>query len=138
MYTQFHFACQLKASTPQEVIAVLQYMADPKTEEKPETPNNDFFGCLRWSYLFTMGSAYFDYNTHCDFMRRSYLKHYELSVTSNLKNYDNEIQEFLKWIHPYVNKLNDEFMGYFRYEEDNRPTLIVYDKDGFNYEFLQS
>ncbi|MHB8152850.1 MAG: hypothetical protein ACYDG3_07260 [Bacillati bacterium] len=63
-----------------------------------------------------------------------------MSFRSNLKNYDNEIEQFLAWIQPYIEAHSvsvgdDNFflVGYTRYEEDADPTLIyfgAYDMQG--------
>mgnify|MGYP001616492046 CR=1 FL=1 len=126
MYTQLHFASDLKPDTPKEVIEVLEAMATGRTDNLGKLPDHEFFNCSRWEVLFTMGSGYFDYDTHCKFWKEGYLDFYVLNVTSNLKNYDSEIEKFLDWINPYLDKYDDDFLGYHRYEETEKPTLIFY------------
>lgn len=128
MYTQFHFGSDLKKETPKEVTDLLQAMSDGIAYELDEKqlPNHDFFKCSRWAYLFTMGSEYFDYETACHFGKNELFGTYNLSVTSNLKNYDNEIDLFVDWIHPYLSKYDGDFLGYSRYEETEIPEVIYY------------
>jgi len=59
------------------------------------------------------GPGYFNCtDTHC------------LQVRGNLKNYESEIDTFIDWITPYLNKLPGDFLGFERYEECTEPTLI--------------
>jgi hypothetical protein len=61
---------------------------------------------------------------------------YHLNVRSNLKNYDSEIENFLDFISPYIE--TDEFIGYMRYEESEKPTLIYIDNGIVKYENLNN
>lgn len=51
---------------------------------------------------------------------------YKLSMRGMLKDYDNRINEFLELIkeHLAVDDEEDEFLGYYRYEETREPTLL--------------
>jgi hypothetical protein len=42
----------------------------------------------------------------------------------DIKNYEGEIEKFFEWIIPYVDGYPGDFIGYSRYEEDLKPTLI--------------
>ena len=126
MYTQFHFASEFKKDTSEEVIETLRYMADRSLEKPEELPLHPFFECSRWDMLFAMDSYYFDYKTHCDFSFDDIGDAWYLSVTSNLKNYSNEIELFVDWITPYLEKYDGDFLGYSRYEETEEPEIIYY------------
>lgn len=123
MYTEFHFNVELKEHTPQNTLGILGYMPDPWRTGAPDIPEHSLFKTERWPQVLCGDSAYFPME------QRSELTIDEdgvisLSVRSNLKNYDNEIEKFLDWISPYVDTLFDEMVGYFRYEENEHPTLI--------------
>ncbi|RUS01125.1 hypothetical protein EFW58_01156 [Bacillus velezensis] len=48
-----------------------------------------------------------------------------MTIRCNLKNYDNEIENFIEWISPFIYKKDGNyFIGYKRYEEDKEPELI--------------
>lgn len=126
MYTAFHFASELKKDTPKEVIEILKFMDRQKEECPKQLPEHNFFKCNRWGYLFTMSSYYFDAKTSHFFEFDVITDSYFLTVTSNLKNYDNEIELFIDWIHPYLAKYDGDFLGYSRYEETEEPTLLYY------------
>lgn len=126
MYTAIHLASELKKDTPKEVIEILNFMSRNSNKEPDILPKHEFFKCERWRFLFTMDSYYFDYHTNCSFEYDGITKSWFLSVTSNLKNYDSEIENFINWIHPYLDKFSGEFLGYTRYEENQIPILIYY------------
>jgi hypothetical protein len=129
MYTAFHYYCELKKDVPEKVVEVLSYMNGDGDEPK-ELPDHSFFSCDRWRHLFKMGSYYFAAQTHSSFRKDDITNTYFLTVTSNLKNYDGEIESFIDWISPYVRAERGNFMGYKRYEEDEMPTLLIHSIGG--------
>jgi hypothetical protein len=126
MYTQLHLGIDLKKDTPEEVINILKYLSNPTDDEPKELPKHEFFQCDRWKWLFTMDSYYFDYKTQCAFTYDDVNRYWNLSVTSNLKNYCGEIEKFIDWIKPYINSYPGDFLGYSRYEEFQDPIIIKY------------
>lgn len=125
MYTEFCFNAELMRDVPEDVLAVLKYMADPSGEEPP-LPEHEFFSCERWEILFVCDSSYFPNATtsavHWD------VNAWFVSAHSSLKNYDDEISKFVDWILPYLStRYGDAFLGYRRHEEDDHPTLIYAD-----------
>lgn len=129
MYTEFVFASELKHDTPSEVEHILKAMVNGNGfGELLIIPDHDFFKCDRWEMLFTSDSYYFDGKTSASFELDDISNNYYLTVRSNLKNYDSEIQKFLKWIKPYLVLYGNKFLGYYMYEEDEEPTLIYSDE----------
>ena len=122
MYTEFHFNTELKKDTPQSVIDILSFMVGDKKKE-PNKPVHEFFECARWKYLFTMDSYYFSADTYSTLRYDDISESYFLCVRSNLKDYDNEIVKFLDFISEYIED-DEEFLGFYRYEEEKKPTLI--------------
>ena len=117
MYTALHFAAELKKDTPEVVIDTLKSMVEgglPFKEPK-ELPEHELFETDRWRYLFTMDSYYFAADTHATFRFDEIAGAWFLTVTSNLKNYDSEIQKFIDWIMPFVSASEGDFLGYSRY-----------------------
>lgn len=124
MYTEFHFNSILKPSTPPVVINILEYMLGI-LEEEPEKPNHPIFtNTTRWRLMLRCDSYYFAAQTVSTLNFDSVLNSYVLCIRCNLKNYSNEIQEFINWISPYLNTCGKEFLGFYRYEEDEEPILI--------------
>lgn len=126
MYTEFDFNSDLKSDTPEEVINILKWMVT-RDDNEPPTPDHPFFQCDRWQCLFTMDSFYFDANTKASFEPRVWRDGWVLNVRSNLKNYDSEIENFIDWIMPYLDKYEGDFLGFYRYEESEDPMIIKYE-----------
>lgn len=124
MYTEFVFAVELYTEAIEQdgVIDILKYMVRDIDDEPKNLPDHPFFKAERWKYLFTMNSSYFPGQTHSDLTCQHGYTY--LTVRSNLKNYDSEIQLFLDWIIPYIVYARGECFGYFRYEEYDDPWLI--------------
>lgn len=142
MYTEFVFAIELKKETPKDVINVLKYMTEEELIEdiKIESlPKHSFFDTRRWEGLFISDSDYFDGITNTILKLDPLTESYCLTVRSNLKNYDNEIDKFIDWIKPYIEGYGHKFLGYRRHEEDKEPTLIYLDSlDRINREVINN
>jgi hypothetical protein len=125
MYTELHFNTELKPDVPAEILEILQHMANdaPKPESVPDHP---FFECERWSFMCLCDSYYFDADTHST-LRHDYQGGWFLCIRCNVKNYDSEIEKFIDWIGPYLNKDKGDFLGFYRYEETETPTLIYHE-----------
>ena len=125
MYTELDFNVELKEDVPEDVVAILNAMASPnfKIIDLP-TPPHLFFGTRNWEVLFKMDSYYFKAVTRRSFFIDPIGKQWILNVRSNLENYDSEIEKFIDWIMPYVDAEPGEFLGFYRYEETQTPTLI--------------
>ena len=119
MYTEIFVNVDLKEETPIEVLEVLQAMCTKNTEaacleDKPS----------RWGYLFNSGS-YYTPNTEVGKLTfDSISKQYSLLAKGDIKNSMNEIQRFFDYIRPWA---DNEFIGYYRYEENREPTLVYSD-----------
>lgn len=123
MYAELHFNSELKKNIPQNVLETLQYMIDHENEPK-DLPEHELFKCDRWTMLFTCDSYYFDADTHSTLRFDEISNAYYLCIRANLKNYDSEIEKFIDWIMPYLEKFEGDFLGFYRYEENEQPTLI--------------
>lgn len=128
MYTQLHFAGNVKEDSPEKVFEILNFLINETTEPE-ELPNHPFFSCDRWKWIAKMDSYYFNYKTHAVFFHDEIGNYWRLNITSNLKNYSGEINKFIDWISPYCDALKGEFVGYSRYEEFDKPTIIYYQSD---------
>jgi len=124
MYTEIHFNSELKPDTPEDVINILKYMVGDLDDKPVSKPNHELFGDTRWRFMLQCDSYYFDADTHSTIRFDSISNSYYLCVRSNFKNYGNEIELFVEWIKPYLNKTEGDFLGFSRYEETEEPTLI--------------
>lgn len=124
MYTELHFNSELKKDTPEDVINILKFMVDGGDE--PDTLEHDLFNAERWRFMLQCDSYYFDADTHTTLRYDDIAKSYFLCIRTNLKNYDSEIEKFIDWIMPYLDKFDGDFLGFYRYEEHEQPILIHY------------
>jgi hypothetical protein len=120
MYTELCLGLRFKEGTPAEVIDTLNNMV--KGDTMPPPPDHPLFGSPRWYGMLRGSSYYFAAKAVRRFEYDDISKQWHLSVICNFKNYDSEIDLFLSWIAPHVDR--DGFVGYHRYEEDEAPTLL--------------
>lgn len=122
MYTEFYINTEIKKTAPKIVFDVLNYLFNQNELISEENlPDHPFFKTCRWKFI-GKGSSFY----HIPFPLSKLEKIegvYYLTSRSDLKNYDNEIEKFLDWIMPYIDTTDDFFIGYSRYEEDEKPTL---------------
>jgi len=126
MYTELIFGAELKRETPKEVIETLRYMIGD-VEEKPK---NFPFESFRNPLL--GGSFYFAVSTAVSKMWQEKVHGvWRISTRANIKNYDGEIEEFLKWITPWIDSgsgYNDMY-AIVIYEESTEPTIYYLHND---------
>lgn len=137
MYTQLRLTIELPVGIDDEDLEILHFMMG-ELERLPEIPEHPFFQCGRWTFLFRCDSYYFPADTHCILRFDDIGTRWYLNVQSNLKNYDGEIRKFLDWIAPKIKDemYDQEFCGFYQYEEDAMPTLLFYDGNGSFTEYL--
>lgn len=91
-YTEFKFKAKLAQNTPSDVIYILCKGLIHKTlcKESALGQSDQFFKCQRWLMIFSGGRMYKN------------KKYWEIELQTELKNYDDEIGKFIKWISPFV------------------------------------
>ena len=122
MYTELIFGARLKEDTPKVVIESLKYMLGETETRPPNFPLPD--GRCEW--LFQGSSYYFGVNhTANKFVFDDIANSWMLSTRSNIKNYSDEIEIFLKWIKPYLKKGSGDRNMYaiVMYEEAEVPDI---------------
>lgn len=127
MYTAIHFYSELNIPKDSMVADILKYMIG-ETEEMPEMlPDHKLFKSNGWQWMLRTDSYYFDEDTLSTLRWDEVGRGYYLNIRSNLKNYDSEIEKFIDWIMPYIDeyKKDGDFLGFYRYEEDETPTIIT-------------
>jgi len=139
MYTEFYFNAKLKDALPDIVVDVLDTMMGHKAEMPGHLPDHPLFSCRMWEHMLRSDSFYFDSVT-CSFISDKVRRYTEkpftelrkkvgdpwfyLNIKCNLKNYEEEIEKFIDWIRPYLDKDEGEFLGFHRYEESEEPVLV--------------
>lgn len=122
MYTELHLNSALKADVPTSVLDKLKFMLG---ETEVDTAiDHPLFSTERWKFMLRCDSYYFDADTHSTLRYDDIAGHCYLCIQTNLKNYGGEIEKFVDWIMPYLDKYEGDFLGYSRYEENEKPDLI--------------
>ena len=127
MYTELIFGASLKEETPKQVIDTLKYILG-QIEERP----NDFplpEGRCEW--LLRGGSCYFGVNSAVSKLWFDDIsKQWVISTRSNIKNYEEEIETFLRWIKPWIESGSGsrEMYAIVTYEEGEPEIYYLHDK----------
>lgn len=118
MYTQLIFTATLKADTPIEVINTIRIMLDEIEESdiiRPVFETSTGRNPLRGSGgPFSNPISYFKFKNNL----------WTLKNRANIKNYENEINQFLDWILPYIESCPNNIYATIRYEEDEGSTPL--------------
>lgn len=122
MYTEILVKASVDLdSISEKDLNVIKYLFsggdEPCTENLPE---HKFFTLPRWNLIGHCSSYY-----HHPVVLNSMDEYGSIFSRSDIKNYDDEIDEFFDWIQPLVTKTEGECIGYYWYEEDELPTLVV-------------
>ena len=125
MYTEIYVNVDLKKDTPDEVINALKamcYMEDSDVKVLYPYPG-------MWEHLFSSNS-YYTPNTWCSSLTYDEIcNQWSLLGKGDIRNCQQEIQEFFEWIIPYVDGYPGDFIGYHRHEDDKKPTLVFLPDD---------
>lgn len=133
MYTEVAIGVEFKEDAPKSVIDILSWMADPDADDKPQPPVTDhaLFKTERWTWMLRSGgSYYFDAQPSLVWRYDDISRSWFLTVWTNIKNYSSEWQAFLDFIGPHLCYDYRRFIGYYRYEEEEDPTLLYADGKG--------
>jgi hypothetical protein len=133
MYTLLKMNVEIKKSTPRSVIALLSnmvrgdgnYVKDEFLPDHPLFTDKD----SRWSYMLNCDSAYFVDDTRSSIEYNKVHRCTYMRIQCNFKNYNNEVINFLDWIRQYIEAEDGQMLGYYRYEENDKPTLLNWDGD---------
>ena len=107
-YTEIIFGARLKKSTPKNIIDTLRFVANgPKQDIHEEDPVIVYDNKLIEKYqLYSVmrGASY--YFGVCGPVSKMWFDkisgEWVLSFRANCKNYDSQLEEFVKWIKPYI------------------------------------
>lgn len=126
MYTELVFKAEIRTDIPDGVHAVLRHLFSGGPRPDTDLPDHPFFECSRWAAIGSCSSYY-----HIPFSLSRYedpnhpgRKGGYIFSRSDLKNYSDEIGQFLHWIDPYIDEEPGHCIGWEWYEEEDQPTLI--------------
>lgn len=137
MYTELYFRADVKDG------AVADWLnTQINNDEWFQTPfdGDAFFECDRWKSVFIGGGAVYQESRTPIFRTKAALLgpyRNQLVLASSLKNYGDEIALFIRWITPYLDMHDGDFLGYALYEDsaddsDNyreHPTLFFHNRE---------
>lgn len=126
IYTELYLCCSLKEDAPKSVIDAIEWMLagehntpEPYIEHQLFQKANAQFMLRTGSYSFVSGATHF-------FKKSRTSSQYTLIVRCDLKNYEEEIEDFIDWLTPYIDAKDGDHLGHKRYEEDGLPTLLLH------------
>jgi len=109
-YTEMVLVVELKDDLPSKVLKALEWLKDPDKLDDTPLIDHPFWKKPR-AINFRMVDKH-------DF------SHLEI-FHANLKDYENEIQEFLAWIVPYCKLEDHQVVGFTKYEEQDFPRNLI-------------
>ena len=115
MYTEIYVNADLKKETPKEIIDTLGDLC------RGWQPNGF---PSRSGMLFNNGSCYTPSTYVRSLTYDEILRQWSFLGKGDLKNYSGEVEHFFNWLMPWVDGLPGDFVGYHRYETDQKPTLV--------------
>ena len=132
MYTELILGCALSKDLPDVCEQALdKVINNVEPDEEDALLVNDFIQEYSLEYLLRGGSYYFGVNWGTPMFRLDPIaRDYRLSSRSNIKNYDGEIEKFLKYLKPYVKQGSGyphDIWAYVQYEESPFPTMYGVD-----------
>lgn len=129
MYTELNLGVALRPDTPDEILDLIHHMVCLYDECDPDIkiPDHPLFLSPRWRYMLHSDSYSFEFHAESSMKYDRIRNGYTLNIRCSFKNYDNEIENFLDFIQPYLDEAG--YMGYMRYEEYEDPTLIYNEYD---------
>lgn len=157
MYTELYLTVELKEDVPQDIIDILTVICGGKRLEEQERKaakeqlpdleirlskgdlpdgGRNIFSSDRIFWLGSSTSYYFAGDPIASLRKDAISRSYHMTLRGDIKNYGDEIEEFLKWLQAYVEPRH--YAGHIRYEEDYAPTLIFFNKSGMRLADLSS
>ncbi len=129
MYTELDLNIRFNVrDISQQDLAIIRAIGNPDLYSEPkEVPDNNFFKEEGWAYNLRGHSSYFIAHCRVELEEKEDYNEVALSIRSNFKNYKGHLENFLDWVLPLTSNFKGEFLGYYRYEEYIKPTLIYKD-----------
>lgn len=143
MYTEFYFRADIKNGPVADWLE-LQINGKPGEPDSAQWfdqggyDEHPFFTLPRWDHVFRGGGAVYQESRVAIFRRPATCGpyHNQLVLSSSLKNYGDEISQFIAWIGPYLKMSSGDLLGYSLYEDStddgddwrDHPTLYFHNR----------
>lgn len=117
MYTEFYFRANINDGP---VADWLERQISGEEWFEHIYDSHPFFTLPRWTSVFMGGGAVYQESRTAIFRRKTggggpY--HNQLVLSSSLKNYGDEVKQFIDWIGPHLDMGYGDFIGYSLYED---------------------
>lgn len=139
MYTEFYFRANVNDGPVADWLHDQINGADDWFQTGYDS--HPLFKCDRWSSVFNGGGSVSQESRHPIFRRKSTdgggPYHNRLVLASSLKDYGDEIDQFIDWIGPHLDMHHGDYLGYKLYEDScddadeyrEHPTLYFHKRD---------
>ncbi len=126
MYTEIYISCQFNSNLPDDVenALLLMFGGNGELPYDLKIPIHPLFTKPRWGMIGHCSSYYFIPRPISVLFKDGIDNRYYVTSRSDLKNYDGEIEAFWDWVMPYICASEGEMVGYYRYEENDQPTIV--------------
>lgn len=117
MYTEFYFRANIKDGPVADWLHTRINFVQAGGFRCDDHP---FFDSDRWEGVFWGGGAVYQESRGPQFFPRDTAicnYHNKLVLSSSLKNYGSEIEQFVDWIDPHLDMSDGDFLGYSLYED---------------------
>ena len=123
MYTELVLKTCIKDDIDDKILSVIMFLFGGGICPT-DLPAHSFFDCPRWEVV-GRGSSFYHHPRNVSSFCVSCGGGKYLFSRSDLKNYDNEIELFLDWFSPLCEADEDACVGWYWYESEDRPTLLI-------------
>lgn len=118
-FTELVLKVEVKRDTPEDVRRILDFLFNRKSNDPPTNlPKHPFFSNVRWRQI-GVGASYYQVPWSSSKCSEGYI-----FSRSDLKDYENTIDEFLHWVKDYIEPAVGVCYGWKCSEYQDYPTLI--------------
>lgn len=117
VYTEVFLRTKLKCNLECDIESVFNFLFN--NGDKPTViPNHVFFECVNWQR--------FGRCSYSNFQTFSYINDGYLCSRFDVKVVDHDIDKFLEWIEPYIEKNHSDYacVGWTWFKKEQQPELI--------------
>lgn len=118
MYTELTLGCRLSENTPKVCLDALDFCINKRGNLYPKL--EEFIDRYDLEYLVNSSSVYFGFNLPVHIFESTFANEYVLFIRSSCKNYDSQIEKFLRYLEPYIVKGSGE---------NNIYATVIYESD---------
>lgn len=128
MYTELVLKFEVSKNMDKEVMVVLKYLFNGG-DEPTNKPNHPFFSLPRWDFIGRCSSFYHHPESVNSWYDVDYSDTIYVFSRSDLKDYNNEIEQFINWAKDYITPSTGSCVGWTWHEEEDSPTLLFIEEE---------